>query len=333
MRIHHLSCGTMCPFGGRLWDGFSPMLGPAKIVCHCLLIETEAGLVLVDTGFGLGDVRNPARLNTFFRIANRVRLREEDTARRQIEALGFAAADVRHIVLTHLDFDHAGGIEDFPQATVHVLDLEHLAATKREGALDRGRYRPAQWEGSVAWQTYSVDGERWFGFRCVRGLVGLPPDILIVPLAGHTLGHCGIAVRTAEGWLLHCGDAYFFRGEVDLDHYRCPPMLRCYQRIMAADNTARLNNQARLVQLKKSHGRTVHLFCAHDAKELTMFSATPAPAVSALAHASREPLDRASLTPDENSGARRSRLISGPICRASGIPVCRRETLPKRVGP
>jgi glyoxylase-like metal-dependent hydrolase (beta-lactamase superfamily II) len=24
---------------------------------------------------------------------------------------------VRHIVLTHLDFDHAGGLEDFPEAT------------------------------------------------------------------------------------------------------------------------------------------------------------------------------------------------------------------------
>lgn len=289
MRIHHLSCGTMCPFGGRLWDGFSPVLGPAKIVCHCLLIETEAGLVLVDTGFGLGDVKNPARLNPFFRIANRVRLREEDTALRQIEARGFAAADVRHIILTHLDFDHAGGIEDFPGATIHVLEAELSAATKREGPLDRGRYRPAQWDGPVAWQPYSLDGERWFGFRCVRGLVGLPSDILIVPLAGHTLGHCGVAVRTPEGWLLHAGDAYFFRGEMDLGKYRCTPMLRYYQRVLAADNTARLNNQARLVQLKQTHGRIVRLFCAHDAKELEMFPPPPTPAVPTPAQRFAEP--------------------------------------------
>ena len=114
MRIHHLSCGTMCPFGGRLWDGRSPVLGAAEIVCHCLLIETELGLVLVDTGFGMRDVAQPQRLSALFRIANRVRLRESDTALRQLEDLGFTAADVRHIVLTHLDFDHAGGIEDFP---------------------------------------------------------------------------------------------------------------------------------------------------------------------------------------------------------------------------
>jgi glyoxylase-like metal-dependent hydrolase (beta-lactamase superfamily II) len=284
MRIHHLSCGTMCPIGGRLWDGFSPLLGPAKIVCHCLLIETNAGLVLVDTGFGLADVRNPQRLSTFFRLANRVRLREADTARRQIEAKEFPAADVRHIILTHLDFDHAGGITDFPGATVHILDTELAAANRRSNALDRRRYRPMQWEGSVDWQTYTADGERWFGFRCVRDLVGLPPEILIVPLAGHTTGHCGVAVRSEEGWLLHAGDAYFFRGEMDLHEYHCTPMLRFYQRMMAADNTMRLNNQARLRQLKATHGRLVRLFCAHDAKELETF---PPPAETVPAPAER----------------------------------------------
>jgi glyoxylase-like metal-dependent hydrolase (beta-lactamase superfamily II) len=287
MRIHHLSCGTMCPLGGRLWDGFSPRLGPATLVCHCLLIETEAGLVLVDTGFGLADVNNPRRLSAFFRFANRIRLREEDTARRQIEARGFAARDVRHIIMTHLDFDHAGGIEDFPGATVHVLDAELAAARKRDGALNRRRYQPMQWDGPVAWQPYAPDGERWFGFRCVRDLVGLPPDILIVPLAGHTLGHCGIAVRTSEGWLLHAGDAYFFRGEMDLDEYHCTPMLRFYQRMMAADNAMRLNNQARLMQLKQTHGRAIRLFCAHDAKELEMFP--PPPAQIAPAPRTEEP--------------------------------------------
>ena len=58
MRIHHLNCGCMCPVGGRLWDGVSR--GPtAQLVCHCLLVETDSGLVLVDTGFGLRDVEEP----------------------------------------------------------------------------------------------------------------------------------------------------------------------------------------------------------------------------------------------------------------------------------
>ena len=127
----------MCPYGGYLWDGVTPGLGPATIVCHCLLIEAGNSLVLVDTGFGLGDVARPRRLSAFFRNVNRVQLRAEQTARRQIERLGLRPHDVRHIVLTHLDFDHAGGIEDFPNATVHVMDAELRAATLRASPLDR----------------------------------------------------------------------------------------------------------------------------------------------------------------------------------------------------
>jgi glyoxylase-like metal-dependent hydrolase (beta-lactamase superfamily II) len=270
----------MCPFGGRLWDGRSPVLGPAEIVCHCLLIETQIGLVLVDTGFGMHDVALPRRLSPFFRIANRVQLGQSDTALRQVEGLGFTAADVRHIVLTHLDFDHAGGIADFPEATVHVFGAELDAARSQNGWLDRQRYRQMQWDGNINWQRYTPEGERWFGFSCVRELVGMPPEILMVPLAGHTLGHCGVAVRGEEGWLLHAGDAYFFRDEIALDGYSCPPMLRVYQRLMAADNETRLVNQTRLRELKRAHGREIRLFCAHDAKELEELSSArlePAP--------------------------------------------------------
>jgi phosphoribosyl 1,2-cyclic phosphodiesterase len=39
----------------------------------------------------------------------------------QIQKLGLRPEDVQHIFVTHLDFDHAGGISDFPNATVHIL--------------------------------------------------------------------------------------------------------------------------------------------------------------------------------------------------------------------
>ena len=42
MRIHHLNCGTCCPWGGRTFDGVSKGLLHGHIVCHCLLIETDA---------------------------------------------------------------------------------------------------------------------------------------------------------------------------------------------------------------------------------------------------------------------------------------------------
>ena len=43
------------------------------------------------------------------------------------------------MVLTHLDFDHAGGLDDFPAATVHLLAEERDAAVARRSALDRTR--------------------------------------------------------------------------------------------------------------------------------------------------------------------------------------------------
>jgi glyoxylase-like metal-dependent hydrolase (beta-lactamase superfamily II) len=241
-----------------------------RLVCHCLLIETPRhGLVLVDTGLGLQDVRAPRRrLSGLFRALNRVRLYEKETAIRQIEALGFRAEDVRHIVLTHLDFDHAGGIADFPQAAVHVLGTELDAARHhRRGLIARGRYRPRQWDAVSDWRVYDSAGEPWFGFASVRELKGLPPEIVMVPLVGHSWGHCGVAVRTPERWLLHAGDAYFHAGEMNGTEPYCPPGLRFYQRMMEVDRRARLTNQERLRNLIRGHGGDVELFCAHDAAE------------------------------------------------------------------
>lgn len=275
MRVHHLNCGTMCPYGGHLMGRPEPGLGPARITCHCLLLETDRGLVLVDTGLGTRDVgASMARLSRFFLALMRPRLDIEETAVRQLMRLGFAPTDVRHIVLTHLDFDHAGGLSDFPHAQVHLLSDEAAAARRRQGFIAHGRYRPSQWpEGGPAWRTYSPGGETWFGFLSVRDLCGLPPEILLVPLVGHTEGHCGVAVRSDDGWLLHAGDAYFHRGEIDPDQPRCPTGLRAYQAMMEVDRRARLANQRRLRELVRDEGEAVRVLCAHDPVEFELWAA------------------------------------------------------------
>ncbi len=274
MKIHHLNCGTCCPAGGRLFDGTSDSaLG--HIVCHCLLIETNDGLVLVDTGLGTRDVENPhERLSEFFLKLNNLQLRRAETAIAQVRALGFRSEDVRHIVVTHLDFDHAGGLQDFPNATVHLTAREKEVADAGEGGAFVGtrRYRPGQWEG-VQWQLYPFGGgERWFGFDAVRDLAGLPPEILLVPLEGHTWGHCGVAVREANGWLLYASDAYFYRGEIGSETYSCPPGMRGYQRMMEVDRAARLENQKKLRRLSIDHADEVRIFCAHDPVEFDLLA-------------------------------------------------------------
>jgi glyoxylase-like metal-dependent hydrolase (beta-lactamase superfamily II) len=269
MKIHYLNCGTDCPLGGALFDGVSK--GPfAKLSCAAQLIETDNGLVLIDTGYGTQDVRKPhPRLSRTFHALLNIKFRMEETAIHQVKALGYSPEDVRHIVLTHLDFDHAGGIEDFPHARVHVLEAERdWAERKRRGFIGRRRYRPVQWDDVRDWSTYLGGGERWFGFDAVRELEGLPPEIVMVPLAGHTWGHAGVAVQQGERWVLNAGDAYFYRGEMDVAKPRCTPGLRAYQKLMEVDRERRLTNQDRLRDLKRNEGGKVTIFCSHDAVEL-----------------------------------------------------------------
>lgn len=265
MTIHHLNCGTMRPFGGRLVDGKGGFLRSGTMVCHCLLIETDDGLVLVDSGLGTDDVTNPKASLTgpFLQVARPVRDIDE-TAVRQVVKLGYQPEDVRHIVVTHLDLDHAGGLRDFPHAKVHVYKDELHHALAQANGRDRQRYRTAQWSHGPDWQTYETSGEPWFGFDAVREL---PGGLLLVPLAGHTLGHAGVAVPVGEKWLLHCGDAYFFHGETR-DAASCPTGLRIFQKIVETDREARLSNQDRLRALVADHGDVVETISAHDPVEL-----------------------------------------------------------------
>ncbi|ONI90465.1 MBL fold metallo-hydrolase [Saccharothrix sp. ALI-22-I] len=266
MKVHHLNCGTMRPFGGKLVSGKGSYFGTAELVCHVLLLETDDGLVLVDTGMGLDDVRTPDEtLARTWRVMSRPVLEEAETALRQVEALGFAASDVRDVVLTHLDLDHGGGLRDFPQARVH-LSAEELAAATRPGKSgnDRVRYPDNQWRHGPDWVAHETTGETWFGFSGVREV---RPDVLLVPLFGHTHGHTGVAVRDGDRWLLHAGDSYFFHGEMASDPF-CPPALTFMQKRMAVLSELRLANQDRLRELVRDHGDSVDVFSAHDATDL-----------------------------------------------------------------
>ncbi|WP_035792020.1 MBL fold metallo-hydrolase [Kitasatospora mediocidica] len=266
MTIRHLDCASMCPIGGRLLLGNGGRL-TGRLVAHCLVVESADGLVLVDTGLGTDDVADPHRLGRSFLAVVRPRLSLASTAVHQLRALGYDPRDVRHIVLTHLDVDHAGGLADFPDARVHVLADELRAARVRATRGERDRYRPVQWAHGPRWVEHESGGESWFGFQAVRPLSGVDPEILLVPLPGHTRGHSGVAVRQGAGWLLHCGDAYFSHTEIEPGAGRRPPGLLAFQRMVALDDRARLHNQERLRTLRREHGDEVRLLCAHDPEE------------------------------------------------------------------
>ena len=271
MRIHHLRAGTLCPMSRRLLAGTGGWFETGELVCHCLLVELPDGLLLVDTGFGTEDVRlGPKRYGWQLHLSTRPVRAFEETALARIQALGFDPADVRHIVLTHLDPDHAGGLADFPNARVHVMHDEKAAADAPATRIERSRYHADIWSHVSDWATYAADGETWKGFPCVKGLRDLPPEVLLVPLPGHTRGHAAVAIDAGSHWLLHCGDAYFFEGEMNPDPF-CPAGLRFFQRQVAVDDALRIANQERLRELRATESESVRLFCAHDPRELASF--------------------------------------------------------------
>jgi glyoxylase-like metal-dependent hydrolase (beta-lactamase superfamily II) len=258
MTIRHLNCATMHPLGS-----LSGRALPESMVAHCLLVERPEGLLLVDTGFGSGDVADPKRLGQPFRALVRPELLTAETAIAQVRALGYDPSDVTDIALTHLDLDHVGGIGDFPHARVHVFGDE-LDAALNPTMREKGRYPAVQRAHGPGWVRHEVPGDTWFGFDSVTAL---GDDVLLIPLQGHTRGHCGVAVRRpAGGWLLHAGDAYFHASE-KLTPPAAPVGLRAFQVVMAVDNKTRRANQERLRELQRSHSGEITIFCAHDPDE------------------------------------------------------------------
>lgn len=260
MPIHHLNCASFNLRGGP------------RLVAHVLLVERPEGLLLVDTGFGTGDLAQPKRLGRPFLALARPALDPAEPAVAQLAALGFSADDVTDIALTHFDLDHIGGIGDFPQARVHVYDKELEAATHPQLS-ERGRYVPKQWAHGPRWVRHGEPGDAWFGFETVTSL---GDDVLLVPLIGHTRGHCGVAVRRpGGGWLFHAGDAFFDAGQI-AEQPSCNRMLKGFQRFTAVENKRRLANTERVRELALGHGDEVTVFCAHDARQYDALAGQPA---------------------------------------------------------
>ena len=269
MKIHHLNCGTMCPICQKLMSGQGSYFKPAKLICHVLLIEHKNKLVLVDTGYGLKDIAQPkTRLGGLFLKLTRPKLDRQETAFEQIKQLGYSPADVTDILPTHLDLDHIGGAPDFPNATIHVYNKELDYALKPK-LQDRLRFRKAQLQDVAKWQSHREVNAEWFGLDAIDLTEQLGFEAKIVPLIGHTRGHVGIAVKSENKWLLHCGDAYFHPSQIT-QNPQIPIGLAIFEKQVQTDQVQRIATQEKLRTLNLAHPE-IEMFCAHDPSELERY--------------------------------------------------------------
>jgi glyoxylase-like metal-dependent hydrolase (beta-lactamase superfamily II) len=158
---------------------------------NCLLVETPAGRVLVETGIG----------ERFDEKVQRIRQVEGEPILPSLRRAGFDPASVDVVVMSHLHFDHAGGLLDaegrraFPRATIVAQRAEWEVALGHNPRLvasyDQPELRLVREWGEQGW----ADGER-----------EVMPGVTVVPTGGHSTGHQAVIVRARGATLAFFGD-------------------------------------------------------------------------------------------------------------------------------
>jgi glyoxylase-like metal-dependent hydrolase (beta-lactamase superfamily II) len=203
MSIRFLNCASMMPWWPR-WE----------VGAICLLVDTNQGPILVDTGLGLHDHESPSRVVRFFQPIFGIQHAPEECALHRVERLGIRPEEVHHIVLTHIHFDHAGGLPDFPNAKVHLHRREYESLRHPKTWIELFAHDPADFAHQPDWVLYDSPTESWMGFDAIR--LPFTPRMYLIPLFGHTSGHCGVAIQEGEGWLFQAADALPLNTQFDL---------------------------------------------------------------------------------------------------------------------
>ncbi len=184
-----------------------------KAPIHFFLIEHSDGLVLFDTGIDPAITANPRYIASavgrlLLRRIFRFHVTAADRLDLALRRLGVEPAEVRTVVLSHLHFDHVGGIAHLPNAD--------LIVSEREWAQLREPHPEREW---ILREHLEVPGARWRpitfeptadpmfeGFEGVHDLAG-DGSMVLLPTPGHTPGSLSMLVRT-EGWapILLVGD-------------------------------------------------------------------------------------------------------------------------------
>ncbi len=179
-----------------LWQRACPPDDRNRIdnACRGLLVRTRDGLALVDTGCG---DRFDERSREIFAVDPEV------TLLAALHEAGVAPAEITHVVLTHLHFDHAagaviqrdGGLHALFPGAVHVVQRGEWEDARKGVSIMRSSYAPADLEalGGVRWELAEGDGP-------------VLPQLSVQVTGGHTRHHQAVWVHGGHRRLLFPGD-------------------------------------------------------------------------------------------------------------------------------
>jgi N-acyl homoserine lactone hydrolase len=238
MRMFAFTCGWLTGPTGLFLDGEH---GSLRMPVPAFLIEHPQGHVLFDTGMHPDIVHDAKGRLGFIADVFQTEMGAGDAIAERLATLGVAPDRLRHVVLSHLHFDHAGGLASVPNARVvvqrrdweagHDADLASSLYFARED-FDHGH------------DVQVVDGE--------HDLFG-DGRIVCLPTHGHTPGHQSLRVRLDGGDVVLTADACYLRRTLENDHLPPQPF----------DRAAMLDSLRRLRALRDAGARLVF---GHDAE-------------------------------------------------------------------
>lgn len=215
------------------------------------LARRAGDVFVIDTGFGqtAADARKRSLLHSPVEALQR---------------MGVAAADVEQVILTHLHYDHAGSLGDFPKAQFHLQVAEAGYATG-PCICDPTARAPFDVENIVSYIRSLYDGRICFH----QGDVELVPGLWLHSIPGHSAGLQAVRVYTARGWVVLASDATHFYA--NMDRRSAFPVL--------FDEAALMRGYDRLTELAPSRD---HIVPGHDPAVMRAYPAA-APDLSGIA--------------------------------------------------
>ncbi len=168
------------------------------------LIKHNQDYVMLDTGLGSRiedqyDQDMPLWQRMFFKFDRPV-----VSARKQMEAAGYAP--ITQVILSHSHWDHAGGVQDFPQARIMVSAKEmDSIAYPSTGA--GGTWASQVRTPLIHWSPVEFTSGAYKGYDSSLDLYK-DGSVVLVPMPGHTPGSMGVFVTVDSG------KCYFFIGDV-----------------------------------------------------------------------------------------------------------------------